>query len=176
MANTSHSIIQQVLDSSLGGFPPSFEGSPLVFALALFCTMVASLVSITQIYFLCNEIKRLPAKFTDPLNIYRYQLILAYITIVFACGPDAVYLWTYGEISAKATTFILVVDRVFDSIFLVPFALFTWLQLRCGAVLRYQLLMRAAPITIQPDKSVIRLNVIVAVMIFIMSVAVTISK
>lgn len=176
MSNTSHEIIQKVLDSSLGGLPPSFEGSPLVFALALFCTMIASLVSLTQVYFLCNEIKKLPAKFTDPINIYRYQLILAYLTILLACGPDAVYLWTYNELSPDTTSKLLLVDRFFDALFLIPFSLFTWLQLRCGAVLRYHLLVRASLITIQPDKSVIRLNLIVTLLILIMSIAVTISK
>lgn len=173
---TSTNTIQQILDSSMGGFPPSFEGNPYIFMFALFCTMVASLVSLTQIYFISNEIVKVPDTVTSPLSIYRYQLVLTYLTILMACGPDAVYLWTFNEISPEATSTVLNIDRIFDSIFLIPFALFTWLQLRCGAVLRYHLLMRATPITIQPDKSIIRLNVIVAVLIFIMSVAVTISK
>ncbi len=174
--STSHEIMQRILDSSLGGFPPSFEGNPWIFMSALFCTMVASLISIVQIYGLSKEIIHAREIVTTPINIYRWQLILAYLTIVFACGPDAVYLWTYNEISASATTLLLNIDRIFDSIFLIPMVIFTWLQLRCGATIRYHLLSRATPITLPSDKTSMRLNIMVIVMIFVMSLAVTISK
>ena len=156
--------------------PPSFEGNKWVFMSALFCTMVATLVSVTQIYFNLKEMKAIPDSTWNPINIYRYQLVLAYLIVVFAVAPDAVYLWTYNEVFPYTTQLILTIDRIFDSLFLLPFAVFTWLHIRCGAVMKYQLLRRAIPVDIKPSKGHVMTNILCSLVIMIMSVGVALSK
>jgi hypothetical protein len=171
---SSTSIIQNMLDSSK--YPTSFEGNYWIFAGALFCTMVAALVSLSQIYFIGKEMVKIPDKPKHPINIYRWELILAYLTILLAVGPDAIYLWTYGELTSVQTQMVLTVDRIFDSLFLIPFAAFTWLQIRCGAVLKFQLLRNSIPVDIRPSSNSIKTNVFCAILIMLMAIGVTFSK
>jgi len=174
MSDNHVSIIQYIMNSS--GLPPSFEGNYYIFVSALFCTMFASLISLVQIYTIGREISRVPDKMKSPLNVYRVSLILMYLTILIIGGPDAVYLWTYGEVDAKTTALILNIYRICDSIFLIPFMIFTWLQIKSGPVLRYQLIHNAIPLGFKSYPSTIRKNVFAAILILLMSIGVTLSK
>lgn len=174
MSDDYINIMPHILSSSI--FPPSFDGNPWIFTAALFSTLAAALISIVQIYALMFEIKKIPDKWSNPINTYRFQMILAYVTILTAVGPDAVYLWTYQEVTAKTTNIILNVDRIMDSAMLIPFAMFTYLYLRCGSVLKFQLLRRAIPVDIKPSKSAVKTYIACAVTILLMSVGVALSK
>jgi hypothetical protein len=172
--------MQDILNSSVltGGLPPSFEGNYFIFASALFCTMFATLISLNQIYGIVKEMVNIPDKKNAPINIYRWILILMYSTVIIASGPDAVYLWTYNEVSAKTTQLILTLDRVLDSMMVIPFLLFTWLQVKCGPVLKFQLIKQALPFNLSPDGSLFRNknNIFAAIIMVFMSVVVTLSK
>lgn len=170
----SFNIMNIVQHSST--FPPSFEGNGWIFLCALFCTMLASLVSLSQVYLGTKELFDLPDKWTNPINIYRYQIILAYLTILFAVCPDAIYLWTFGEVTKETSSTLLNIDRIFDSLFLIPFGLFSWLTVRCSGVMKYQLLRRAIPTDLLPAKTTMKTHALVGIMILLMSIGVTLSK
>lgn len=180
MSDIYQSIMQVRLNSSAltGGIPPAFEGNHWIFASALFCTMFATLISLNQVYGILREMVRIPDGARAPINIYRWILILMYSTVIIASGPDAVYLWTYGEVSAKTTQLILSIDRILDSVMVIPFLLFTWLQVKCGPVLKFQLIKQALPFNLSPDGSLFRnkSNIMAAIMMIFMSVVVTLSK
>jgi hypothetical protein len=180
MATEHHTIMQDMLNSSLlhGGLPPSFEGNQYIFASALFCTMFATLISLNQIYGIAREMVCIPDGSRAPINIYRWILMLMYSTVIIASGPDAVYLWTYNEVSADTTQLLLTLDRVLDSVMVIPFLLFTWLQVKCGPVLKFQLIKQALPFNLSPDGSLFRnkSNIMAAIMMIFMSVVVTLSK
>ena len=156
--------------------PISFEGNPWIFAFALFSTMLATLVAMTQIFSHIKEMICIPDRLNAPINIYRFQLILMYIAVMFAVTPDAIYLWTYNDVSAQATNMILNVDRIFDSLFLLPFLAFTWLQIRCGGVLKFQLIRRPVPVDILPSKGTALVYSICGLLMLVMSILVTMSK
>jgi hypothetical protein len=138
--------------------------------------MLATLVSFAQIYAIGSEMKRIPDKIKSAINIYRIQLIMMYLAIIIAVAPDAVYLWTYGEVSTVATQRLLLTDRLFDSLFLIPFFIFTYLQIRCGPILKFQLIRRPSPIDLSVTKPKVKSTLLCALAILLMSVLVTISK
>jgi len=173
-SNSYTNIIQHLLNSSQ--LPVSFEGNPIIYTAALFCTMLATLISMTQIYSYVKEMIGIPDKMNAPINIYRWQIILMYLTVIVGAGPDAAYLWTYGEVSAKATARILTVDRIFDSLVLIPFLAFTWLQIRCAGVLKFQLLRKPIPVDILPTRKTVLFYSLCASLLLLMSVVVTFSK
>jgi len=174
MTNKYHNITQQLLESSQ--IPISFEGNYWIFTSALFCTMIATLVSITQIYAHVHEMIKIPDGWRSPINVYRSQVIFAYLTVLFGATPDAVYLWTYGEVLPATTNVILNVDRIFDSLTLAPFLAFTWLQVRCGGVLKFQLLRQPIPLDIKPALKAIKYYAFCSAIALGMSVLVAISK
>jgi hypothetical protein len=179
MREYSYDTIQYILNSSgsTGGFPPSFEGNFWIFSAALFCTFLATIISVTQIFAISKEMRRIPDKMLAPINVYRWMKILSYLTVMFAITPDAIYLWTFGEVSAKTTSLILNIDRMFDALFIIPFTLFTWLQIKCSPVIKYQLIQKAIPFGWKPDGTSSKyMNAATVILMLMMSIGVTFSK
>lgn len=177
MESTIDRIVLWVNSSASGGFPPSFEGNPWVFTGALFCTMLASLLCITQFYNIIKEMVTIPDKWNAPINIYRIQLLLAYMTVWMALTPDAIYLWTFGEVEPTTSSSILLVDRVFDNLFIIPFLFFTAIHWKFSHLLSFQLIRRALPFEMSlPKSKSIKTNIFVTFVLMLMSFGVALSK
>ena len=145
-------------------FPPSFDGSPLSYGFALFSLTLISALSAAHIlhfafdararqevqrrFYVPNVVTR-PTPLFSAASVYRMIIVCFLTTVLFGAVPDVLFLMCWGEASTETLDTVLLFDRIFDGLTLVPFAAASFLSAWSSQALPQQL-TKAAEIPIAP--------------------------
>ena len=103
-----------------GPFPPSFDGSPVLYGWALFSLLLMPGLATMIGGFLGRDLWRDRRRGVDSVSALRSLVTAVCVTILLRCIPEVVYMICYPEATDESIARILTVKRVCDIISLVP--------------------------------------------------------
>jgi hypothetical protein len=171
-------------------FPPSFDGNPWTYALALFSLTLVSALSLTQILAFYFEPKRereisrlignpLPRPRAFPMSaLVAFRLIVVSFLVMAFCGacPDVFILLAWGEASHDTLVVLYTIDRIGDGFVMFPFLVAMWLLTRTRQPLEQQL-AKAADIPLGPfNWSTMAQNMKISCIVLLIAAGVTLGK
>lgn len=164
--------------STATDYPSAFAGNWFLFGLAMFIDLFSCLLGLLLIF---NNIRSIfiTRKFThflDPINMYKYIILLFALTISLRTCMDATILLTWGELSFERMRDLNDLDRMFDISSIIPFLGFIYLILKGGPVIEFQLLRQPIPSDLFPTWIMLRKPVLSFVIVMILCVIITLSK
>lgn len=173
-------------------FPPSFDGNPWSYAFGLFGDVVAASLALTMLLVFVFERRRhrqihiilgnhasqdVSVKPWSPLWLYRSGMMCFLSFVVMRTMPDAVWMLAWGEVNLQTIEFMLAADLIADGLSVVPllFAAVFWAW---GRQVITQKLSEGGQIRVTgaPPWDVIRKNLKIVVVVFIIAILVTIGK
>ncbi len=159
-----------------GAFPPSFDGSRLLFALALFALIWVTAISIALLWKSASDVRARPTPWHEPLGVSRLIEAGWLMTIVMGAGPDVLVMLAWGEVSDWFIQNLLAVDKAFDLLCAVPFTFACWLRVRAGAVIGYQLIRQPIPMELMPTLAMLSDKLRIAALVALIAAGVAIGK
>lgn len=175
--------------SAASPFPPSFDGNPLTYGLALFSLTLVSALSLAQFLSFVfegrrvREVNRLignPVKqsvFPMSALVAFRMILMSFFLMAFAgAGPDVLILLAWGEASHQTIEILFIIDRLGDGFVMFPFLTATWLLARTRQPLEQQLAF-AANVPLGPFQwSTIMQNMKISLLVLVIAAGVTLGK
>lgn len=172
-------------------FPPSFDGSPIAYAVGLFGDVVAASLGLMLLLAYLFEARRMrvidreidnwvvnkPHGLWTPLFLYRSTVVSLLLFVVMRSLPDALWMLAWGEVSETTIRFLLSLDLVSDGLALVP--LFTAVMCWCWGrqVIPQMLIVEVkAGVSGGPPWEVLWKNGRIVLIVLVIAVGVTIGK
>lgn len=174
-------------------FPPSFDGNPWTYGLALFSLTLVSSMSLAQILDHIFEERRHRAinrlvhnlapqpvpRQQQPMttHIAFRRIVFCFLLMAFAgAGPDSLILFCWGEASDRTMEWLYLLDRLGDGFVMVPFAVAQFLLIRTRQAIPQQL-AKAAMIPLSPFRwAMLRENAKIIAVVLFLAIGVTIGK
>lgn len=171
-------IFDIINDTAATDYPTAFSANWFLFGSAMFVDLLSCLISLVVLY---NTVKSMIAtrRFTlstDPINMYKWIISLASLTVLLRTSIDAALLLSWGEINFQNIMYLNNLDRAFDILSIVPLMAFVYLVLRSGPVIEFQLLRKPIPTNIYPTWRMLRKPIFSFLTIIILCIIVTVSK
>lgn len=172
-------------------FPPSFDGNPWTYGLALFSLTLISVLSLTQLLAYWGESRQLriiyrliqnevpPARPVPPLSVLgaNQRIVASLLTVIFlGATPDVFILMTWGEGGAPMIEILYLLDRLADGLCAIPFLNALWLMVRTRQALPQQL-AKAVDIPLAPFRwTHLQQNLKIFVIVLLIAIGVTLGK
>jgi hypothetical protein len=182
----------------LSRFPPSFDDSPLSYAVALFSLTLVSSISLSVISTYLLEARRtrqIDAAIGNllgpdpwrPFNLWRlgrvtpvtiHRLVVSLLLATILCGflPDVIVLLAWGEASAATMDRLFTFDRICDGATILPFGGAVIVLWRAAQVVDHRLTMAEIRLSLLPHWSTVRDKVKLVAVVAVIALGVTLYK
>lgn len=156
--------------------PPGFDGHRWLYGLAL-----AGLLSITSLALnvLIEDLRFLrsyPGRWREPAKLSSMVEALFLLTIVMGFAPDAIVLLAWGDPSAPPAALVEDIDRLLDSLCIIPFTVGWLIRARMLPVARYQLMRHPIPTDLVLSWALLRPKILMLFVIAGLSLGVAVAK
>lgn len=165
-----------VMDASK--YPTLFVENWFLYSLAMFVDLLCTLIAMVTLYDVSKSwlATRKGTMYNHPINLYKYIVACFAATLFLRSSMDAAMLLAWGEVSEEGIRTLLDFDRAFDALATIPFLIFTYLVIRGGPVIEFQLLRKPIPTDLHATWTMLKRPVLSFLTILILCVAVTLSK
>ena len=171
-------------------FPPSFDGNPWTFGLALFGLTVISALSLAMLAAIVldrrhrraidaelgNVVERPSLPKVTVLSLYQFKAACLLGTIAIGATPDVAVLLAWGEGSPATMEFLFMADRVGDALAPVPFLAFVATVALSQGAISHRLALDPFEIDIRPRWKRVKEHLRIALYAFLIAVGVTAYK
>lgn len=154
-------------------FPPSFDGQPLTYMLAVFGLLLIELLALEWLWRLTWSFRGNGRTWRHPLTIQRGVTVLLLLPVVFGGVPDLLLLMLWAEIDGPMRETLAMIDRLLDGVLWLPFSL-AWLLAQFGqGVIEYQLVRHPLPVNLWPTRDQLSYSLKIGLGVFTIAFAVT---
>lgn len=102
-------------------FPPSFDGTPALFAWALFARLLILMLSAATVVRLVSRLRAERIPCDHPVFYHRMMIICLLTAASFGSLSDVLTWLLWGEVSPGEMSLVLALGRVLDGLSVVPF-------------------------------------------------------
>lgn len=170
--NQLDQITLQVTD-----LPPTFDGSHPAYALALFSLMLISAVSGHVIVRTWRAWRATDARgLNAPATAFRLVIATLMLAIIFLALPDVAVLLVWGEVSSDVMGTLMMLDRSFDGLTMLPFLAAILTLARTEDQLVYQLVRRPPPAVLWSTWPAVRHQLAFIGLVAFLAIGVTLGK
>ncbi len=138
-------------------FPPSFDGNPWTYGMALCSLTTMSALSMTLLLRYVNEhraykkawelsiVPRPPlVRWDSPVILFKLILVCLLLTVLFGTFPDVLVLYSWGEATDQTMAVLFLLDRIGDAMAVLPFIAAIIIREWSNQVMPQQLVRRTA--------------------------------
>lgn len=170
--NQLDQLARQVTD-----LPPAFDGSHPAYALALFGLMLISAVSGHVIVRTWRGWRVTDSRgLNAPATTFRFIIASLLLSIIFLALPDAAVMLVWGEVSTDVMEALMMLDRSFDGLTIVPFLVAVLTLARTEDQLVYQLIRQPPPAMLWSTWPAVRHQVAFISLVALLAIGVTFGK
>lgn len=139
-----------------GILPPSFNGSVMVFAFALFGLLLSAAVSLAMIVHIFRDAGFIRRGLHTPFAHFQMGKALLFAAILAGTFGDLLILLTWNEVSASTEQVLFMVDRLLDFATVVPILLSAILFIRGEPEMHIHLIRPPLPHRLYVNWDIIR--------------------
>lgn len=156
--------------------PPSFDGRRWLYAMALAgllaITSLAANVLIEDLRFIHSH----EGHWREPAKLSSIVEVLFLIAILMGFLPDTLVLLAWGDPSAPSAAMVDDINRLFDSLCIIPFTVGWIIRARALPVARFQLTRHPIPTDLVLSWSLLRPKIFMLLVVVGLSLGVAIAK
>lgn len=130
-------------------FPPSFDGNPVLFALALFARSLILAMALATIVRLTSISRAEGVSKSSPIYYHRLSICLLMTAAALGAGSDVLVWLLWGEASEATMTVALTVSKVMDTLTIGPFLLALFVPYWMLWLRKHKLLVQPIEITVK---------------------------
>jgi hypothetical protein len=177
-------------DMALTRFPPSFDGNPWTYGLALFSLTLVSAICLTILVGwllearhqreidrrIGNWVISRPIPRLTIYQLHRLTKVGFLLTILMGACPDALVLFAWGEADDATMIALFAIDRWCDGLLLLPFLWSTMLVLWGGQALDHRLASEPSYVKLRPSWLLAQQKIKMVAVVLLIALGVTYSK